>query len=256
MDKITSKNNKLVKDIKKLVTSSRARKQTGLFVLEGARLCFDVLNSVYKVETVLITENTYEKYAAQAEKLILISNSAYIINEEVSEKLSDTEKSQGIFCVCKLKNENCSIKGEKLIALDGVSDPSNLGAILRSAESLGIETVILYNSCDAFNPKALRASMGSTLRINIVEVESLEKALKKLKNYYKVYSTVPNSSAEDITKISFKSPSICVIGNEANGVEKNIIALSDKLITIKMKGRAESLNASAAAAITMWEMLR
>ena len=98
--------------------------------------------------------------------------------------------------------------------------------------------------------------MGGALRSEVMETESLEKTLLKLKSEYKIYSTVPDPNAEDITAIDFNGKTVCVIGNEANGVEENIKALSDALITIPMKGSAESLNAGVAAAITMWEMLR
>ena len=98
--------------------------------------------------------------------------------------------------------------------------------------------------------------MGSVLREKIFVVENLEETLLELRGAYKVYSAVPSRNAQKITSVDFSSPSICVIGNEANGVEENIKAVSDKLITIPMLGNAESLNASVAASIVMWEMLR
>ena len=98
--------------------------------------------------------------------------------------------------------------------------------------------------------------MGGVLRSEVAETESLEETLLELKGEYKIYSTVPDQSAEKITSLDLSGKVICVIGNEANGVEENIKALSDALITIPMKGNAESLNAGVAAAITMWEMLR
>ncbi len=256
MEKITSKNNDIVKDTKKLITSSKARVQNRAFVLEGARLCFDVLNSVYTVKTLFITEKFFEKYPLEISAMLERCDDSYLISEEVSKKLSDTENPQGIFAVCSMKDENAFSKSEKIIALDNVQDPSNVGAIIRTAEALGIESIIAYNCCDIYNPKVLRASMGSVLRENVYICSSLEETLKSLKGEYMIYSSVPDSSAKRITDIDFSKPSICVIGNEANGVEENIKALSDKLITIPMLGNAESLNASAAASIIMWEMLR
>ncbi len=255
MERITSRANQLVKDTKKLMTSSRERRKNSLFVLEGARLCFDVLNSVYKVKAVLITENAYGKYKENADALINLSEESYIISDEVAEKLSETENPQGVFAVCRMKTAT-PVFSEKMLALDNVQDPANIGAILRSAEALGIKTVIAYNCCDLYNPKTLRASMGGVLRSEVVETESLEETLDKFKGEYKIYSTVPDQSAEKITSLDFSGKVICVIGNEANGVEEDIKALSDALITIPMKGNAESLNAGVAAAITMWEMLR
>lgn len=256
LDIITSKNNQIIKDTKKLLSSSKYRAASLAFVLEGARLCFDVLNSVYKPKLLLVTEKTAEKYREKIKQLVDASDHAYYISEEVASKLSETENSQGIFIVCTMCSYENEVLGSKVIALDNVQDPSNVGAIIRTAEALGIESLILYNCCDVFNAKTLRASMGSTLRANIVQTKNLEETLQTLKGKYNVYSTVPSDHAEKITDIDFSKPSICVIGNEANGVEENIITLSDALITIPMLGRAESLNAGVAASITMWEMLR
>jgi TrmH family RNA methyltransferase len=256
MEKITSKNNDIIKDTKRLISSSKARAQCGAFVLEGARLCFDVLNSVYTVKTVFITEKLFEKYPLEAASLIDRAGASYLISEEVSDKLSDTENPQGIFAVCEINGEGNLPLGDKIIALDNVQDPANVGAIIRTAEALGISSIIAYNCCDIYNPKVLRASMGSVLRENIIICDNLEEYLKKLAAEYMIYSSVPDSSAKRITDIDFSKPSVCVIGNEANGVEENIKAASHKLITIPMLGNAESLNASAAASIIMWEMLR
>ena len=255
MERITSKANQLVKDTKKLMTSSRERKQNSLFVLEGARLCFDVLNSVYGIKTVLITDKAYEKYPESADKLIAKADEAYFISEDVSEKLGDTQTSQGIYAVCKMKKDGGAFS-DKMLALDCVQDPANIGAVFRTAEALGIKTVIIYNCCDIYNPKSLRASMGGVLRINTYETDNLEETLNMLKPEYKLYATVPDAQAKSIKDTDFSEKTVCVIGNEANGVEDNIKAVSDELITIPMAGNAESLNASAAAAITMWEMLR
>jgi TrmH family RNA methyltransferase len=256
LDNITSKNNQLIKDTKKLLTSSRARQDSFAFVLEGARLCFDVLNSVYRVKTFFITQSAYDKYSDKADKIIAIADSSYLISDDVAKKLSDTTATQGIFAVCQMQNDSQTIIGSKIIALDNVQDPSNVGAIIRTAEALGIDCIITYNCCDIYNSKTLRASMGSILRMNIVDTDNLEDTLLSLKSNYNIYSTVPDSSASKITDIDFSNNSICVIGNEANGVEDNIKNISNSLITIPMLGRAESLNASVAASITMWEMLR
>lgn len=257
MEKITSKNNQLVKDTKKLITSSRARQEKNAFVLEGARLCFDVLNSVYKVKCLLITQTAYDKYSDTADKIISIAQSAYFISDDIADKLSDTANCQGIFVVCEMKDKEKTEYSKKVIALDNVQDPANVGAVIRTAEALGISNIIAYNCCDIYNSKTLRASMGSVLRMNISLCDNLEKELLLLRSKgYKIYSTVPDRAAKPITEIDFSVPCVSIIGNEANGVERNIKAVSDALVTIPMMGRAESLNAGMAASIIMWEMLR
>lgn len=257
MEKITSKNNIIVKDTKKLFTSSKAREENRLFALEGARLCFDVLNSVYEPEALLYTESVYDRYKSEIDALAQKANKTYVIGEQVSEKLSETKSPQGVFLTVRMKDGGKMFSHGKIIALDNVQDPANVGAIVRSAEALGIDGIVTYNCCDVFNSKALRASMGSILRMNIVDVADLETTLVDMKSSgFKIYSTVPSSAATKITEVDFSHDTVSVIGNEANGVEDNIKKVSDSLITIPMLGRAESLNAGVAAAITMWEMLR
>ena len=259
MEKITGKNNDLIKNVKKLLSSSKQRKEQGLFVLEGARLVFDVLNSFYKVKYFLITEAALEKFSLKADEMINLSESSYIISDELAQKLSDTKNSQGVFAVCYMKATDDFVLKEngKLIALDNLQDPGNLGTIVRTAEALGIDGIIVGGGCDVYNPKVLRASMGSMLRINVTASDDLAKKLTELKSKgFTVYGTSPDSSAAPITEVDFSNGNVCVIGNEANGISDEVKNACDSLVTIPMLGRAESLNAAVAASITMWEMLR
>ena len=258
MEKITSKSNNLIKETAKLFTSRKARYENHQFALEGARLCFDAVSSGYEPDVLLFTEELQAKYPAEIEAAIASSKRACIISSEVASKLSETQTPQGVFAVCGMKPfAKMAEQGKKYIALDNLQDPANLGAILRTAEALGVSGAILYNCCDAYNPKALRAAMGSSLRLPLIISENLADDINSLKaNGFSVYATVPDSDAMDITKIDFPASSICVIGNEGNGISAEVKAASSALVTINMLGRAESLNASMAGAIAMWEMLR
>lgn len=259
MEKITGKNNELIKGVKKLLSSSKERNAQGVFVLEGARLVFDVLNSRYEVKFFLITENALSKYTDKAEFMISKSEKSYMISEDISAKLSDTKNSQGVFAVCKMSPEKEMEMnlGGKYIMLDHIQDPSNLGAIVRTAEALGTDGVIVSGGCDIYNPKSLRAAMGSMLRVNIKQIDNATAFLENAgKIGLSLFATVPDSSAAKITGADFSGGAICIIGNEANGVSEELLNLCDEKITIPMLGKAESLNASVAAAITMWEMLR
>lgn len=259
MEKITGKNNDLIKGVKKLLSSSKERKSQAVFVLEGARLVFDVLHSFCEVKTFLITSQAYEKYKKSADSLIERSEKSYIITDEISDKLSDTQNSQGVFAVCKMPVVDAGqIKADgRYIALDNIQDPGNLGAIVRTAEALGIDGIFVGGGCDIYNPKALRASMGSMLRMKICNTDHFSAYLENLKKLgLSVYGTVPDSRADKITDIDFSKGGVCVIGNEANGISDAVKNICTRLITIPMQGRAESLNASVAASITMWEMLR
>lgn len=258
MEKITGKNNDIIKGVKKLFTSSKLRREQGLFVLEGARLVFDVLNSFYEVKYFLITEKSFERYEEDAKCLADISEKAYLISDDIADRLSDTQSTQGIFAVCKMKNEDVKIDlNGKYIALDNVQDPGNLGTIIRTADALGIDGIITGGGCDVFNPKVLRSSMGSVLRMKIKHSQSLASSLDDLrKSGMAVFGTSPDANAEKITDVNFSGGCACVIGNEANGISDEVKESCSEIITIPMQGRAESLNASIAAAVVMWEMLR
>lgn len=257
MDIISSKNNNVIKQAKKLLTSAKARRDSQLFVLEGARLCFDVLCSDYSVDTLLITQHIMDKYPDQSAQLADTADHCYLITDDVAQKLGDTTTSQGIFLLCRMVARANDSYGSRVIVLDNVQDPSNVGAIIRTAEALGIDTAVIGGGCDIYNPKALRASMGSALRLSIVESRDLVSTLSELQDEgYSTYATVPDSSAQSITSLDLGDRVACVIGNEANGVSQPVMDVCDARITIPMLGRAESLNASVAASITMWEMMR
>ena len=235
MEKITGKNNEIIKGVKKLFTSSKERRAQGLFVLEGARLVFDVLNSFYEVEIFLITESANERYFEKSVLMQKKSKASYFISDTLSQKLSETKNSQGIFAVCKMKNDNNALQnGKKYIATDNLQDPGNLGTVIRTAEALGIGGVIVGGGC-----------------LSLVPILNQAKSLK-----IKTYATSPDTSAKKINEIDFSASCLCIIGNEANGVSDEVMAMCDEKITIPMPGRAESLNAHVAAAITMWEMQR
>lgn len=256
---ITSRNNEKIKYVNKLVKNSRERKENGLFVCEGLRLCRDAVLSGYEVREAYLTEAAIAKYGEKAQEIADCAERVYLITDEVADKLSDTVNSQGVFCVVKMKKqeENGIRYNNIYIALDNVQNPQNLGAAARTAEALGIDGVIVYSGCDRYNPKALRASMGSLLRVNMVETDDLVSLISEAReNGMFTFVTVPDSDAQDVTSLSFDGGALAVIGNEGNGVSQEVQTAAQNRVTIKMKGSAESLNASAAAVITMWEMMR
>jgi TrmH family RNA methyltransferase len=172
-------------------------------------------------------------------------------------KISDTTSPQGIIALSEIHDnntDNINPKG-RYVALENVADPSNLGAISRTCEALGVSGIILTSGgCDPYSPKSIRASMGTLLRMPIIILDDFSKDLcnKGLISY----SCVVDSDALPISDVDFKDGSIVIIGNEANGITDETKAKSDYRITIPMSGRAESLNASVAAAISIWEMMK
>lgn len=255
---ITAKNNPKIKDVKSLLTSSKERKSQGLFVLEGVRLCFDAAKSGCEIVSAFCTENCAEKYPQEINGLRENCENFYTVSVDVLKSISDTVTPQGVVCTVKMrKNDFEYAEGKRYIALDTIQNPDNLGAISRTAEALGIDGLVIFGGCDIYNPKAQRASMGSLLRLPVKLTDNLENELEICeKKGIMTYATVPDRTAQSITEVDFSKGALCVIGNEGNGVSQEIIDLCDEKITIKMLGRAESLNAAAAASITMWELVK
>ena len=245
----------------KLREKDSFRKSEGLFFIEGARLCADAALSSVKIKELYVTESATLKYSEYVRLAENVAERSFLVSEEVAEKLSDTKNPQGVFCICKMLDKNTNIGkikyNGKYIALENVSNPSNFGAVVRTAEAVGLDGVIVSGGCDIYNPKSQRAAMGSLFRLNIVEVDDLPAFLKSLaENGMSVYAGVPDSDAEKITEVDMKNGVVTIIGNEGNGISDATKQASTKLVTIPMKGRAESLNAAAAASIMIWEMMR
>lgn len=255
---ITAKNNPKIKDIKALLTSSKERKNSELFVLEGVRLCCDAVKSGCEITSVFCTEICAEKYADSINELKSACSDFYFVSEDVLKSISDTVTPQGVVCAVKMRSNDFEYEsGKRYIALDTIQNPDNLGAISRTAEAFGIDGMIICGGCDIYNPKALRASMGALFRLPVKVCKNLKDEIALCKNVgIMSFATVPDRDAYDITKTDFGKGALCIIGNEGNGVSKDIIDACDEKITIKMQGRAESLNAAAAASITMWELVK
>ena len=157
----------------------------------------------------------------------------------------------------KGKNANDIDYNENLfLVLDDIQDPGNMGTILRTADSLNFKQIIVSKDCaDIYNPKVVRSTMGAIFRINIIESDDLVKTIKEMKKHkIKILSTSLQTD-KTMYNVSYDKTAI-VIGNEANGVEKEIIDLTDEKIKIPMPGKTESLNASVATAVILYEAMR
>ena len=254
---ISSKENSLVKQIIGLQTSAKSRRENGLFVLEGLRICLDAMENSVHFDKLIISEAVKEKLSSEIETLSQNADECYVFSENLFKKISDTNTPQGIIAVAKIpdKKDFKIDRQGRYVALENLSDPSNLGAVSRTAEALGVSGIILSDdSCDPYSPKVLRASMGTLLRMPLIILDDFSSEISNLG--LRVYSCVVDSSAKKITDIDFSSGCVVVIGNEANGITEQTKAVSDECITIPMLGKAESLNAATAAAIAMWEMLK
>lgn len=261
MEKITSRLNGRVKAAAALVASAAARRAEGLFVLEGARLCADAGETGVLIRQLFLTEEALGRYPGEAAFLLEKAEAAFLITEEISRRLGDTQTPQGIFCVCEVldkpPSDDTIEKNGSYIAIENIQDPANLGAIARTAEALGVSGLLVSGGCDVYSPKAQRAAMGALLRLPVLRADSMEGALRPCRALgMRIYASTPRADALPVAQAGLGPRTVCVVGNEGAGVTRETMALCDALVTIPMLGRAESLNASAAAAILMWEMMR
>lgn len=261
MDILSAKNNEKVKLAVSIRDSAKARRENGMFFLEGARLCSDAAESGTEIFRTFLSRRAAEKYPQRCERIISASQEVYEISAEVASRLSDTQNTQEIFCLCRMAKDG--MKKNKLRAdgkyllLENVQDPSNLGAISRTAEALGADGLIICGGCDIYNPKALRASMGSALRLNIISREDAAEAVEEANGVGMLtLASTPDRDSEKINEVDMTSGVVCVVGNEGNGVTERTMNACSKKVTIPMGGRAESLNAATAAAILIWEMVK
>ena len=250
---ITSVKNETVKECKALLQRSK-RKQKGLFIIEGKKMLQEALLSGQKVPTVFVREG--ESLPSELTELLKKQNAQ--IHEaapHVIEVLTETESPQGVVAVCAMPQREQRMPEGSCLLLDGVSDPGNMGTIIRTADAMGLDTLLLSGCVDIYNPKVVRSTMGSLFRQNIRQVEDSAKAMEELKAQgYQVYASVLDRQAKSICERPLAGKVCVVIGNEAKGVSPQAIAASSGTVFIDMAGGAESLNAAVAASIFLWEM--
>ena len=255
---LQSRTNEKIKEYCKLTSSAKYRRARAQFTLEGLRLCADAAQSGCKIVTLFLTADAVEKGGERLEILLKNAQKIFTVTEEVAAKLSDTVSPQGVFAVLEMLPETMfsARKGGKYVVLDSVQNPQNLGAIARTAEAFGVSGLFVGGGCDRYNPKALRASMGSLLRLPVFETENLAAAVQEIGKIVPTFATVPDSTAESICTQDFSGGAAAVIGNEGNGISEAVLSAVQKRVTIPMRGNAESLNAAAAATVTIWEMMK
>lgn len=233
---IKSRQNELIKEIAKL-SSSSTRKENGKFKVDGFHMFEMAKDSGQLLEVFSLKEiKGLDKNIDQ-----------YIVTPEIMEKISSNKSPQGIVSICKIKDE-LEIKSNRVLYLDDVSDPGNLGTILRTALAFGFSDVILSrNCCSIYNEKVLQASQGAIFSLNIVNDKKL---LELKKSGYSILATEIKGSLS-LKDVSKNNKIVLVLGNEAHGVSESILKLSDKRIRIDIQN-IESLNVAIAGAIAMY----
>lgn len=251
---ISSRENPLIKETAALVSDKKARKKSGLFVVEGARLCSEACKSGAKVLRLFVTEDAEKKYPEYLSALLSEAKEVYNISESVAEKISDTKTPQGVFAVCETDEKSVDLsKNGIFVLLSNLQDPGNIGTILRTCEAMGVNGVFLCGCADCFSPKVLRGTMGCIFRLSIKVFSETAEALELLKkNNITTYASALAENALLLPKVKFSEKSCVLIGNEGNGLDKEIIDACDEVVMIPMPGKAESLNAASAAAIMIY----
>lgn len=250
---ITSRENPLVKRCRRLQSSGRARREEGLFLAEGVRLCREALDAGVTAASLLATPGALAKnpWLGQRGEVLEIS-------PEVAAAISDTKSPQGVFCLCRMPEPRPFVarpEGRYLL-LDGLQDPGNLGTILRGAEAFGITALILGKGCpDRFSPKVLRSTMGSVFRQPAFPVEDLPGTIRQLAAAgVPVWAAMLDPGARTVRELPDTGGFGVVIGNEGSGVSKEAADCCSGRVYIPIAPRTESLNAAAAATIIMWEL--
>ncbi len=256
---LTSRGNRIIKEYRRLNSDAKYRRQSGLFVAEGARLCEDAVRSGVVMETALITARARAQYPQITAAVESAALQAFEISDSMADYLSDTETPQGVFGICRIPAFEGLLKtGGRYAAFEQIQDPGNLGTMIRTAEAFGLDGVLLSSGCcDPYSPKVLRSSMGGVFRLPLIPVGNLAAYLPSLhENGICSYACVVDNDAMAVQTVEFQGGTVCVIGNEGNGLLPETVDACLKRITIPMAGRAESLNASMAAGIVFWEMVR
>lgn len=254
---ITSKDNESIKHIRKL-KDKKYRDEFNEYIVEGVKLIREAIMENCNIKTIVVCDNCNQMDKIDQDLLYDIAKyNCIYVDEKVFSSITDVQKPQGILAVLEKKNkEGIDFSEDIIIALDDVQDPGNIGTILRSIDSSGLKQIILSKrSADVYNPKVVRSTMGAIFRLNIVETDNIVSTLKNIKKHkFQIVSSALDAE-KLIYDIDYKKK-VIVIGNEANGISKEVMDLSDIKVKIPMIGKTESLNAAVASSIILYEYVR
>lgn len=252
MDIISSTQNKRVRYVKSLQAKPRFRRSERKLVLEGDRLIADALLAQGKPNIALYSPERadYDLIAHIQER----ECSLLPVSESVLQHVSDTQQAPGLLAVFQLPRPPMPTFPERILILDGVREPGNLGTILRTAAAAGLDLAILAPDCvDPYNPKAVRAGMGAHFRLPLVESSWNE--ISRYCRELAVYVAMPSAS-KSYTEVNWRESWAFIVGNEAQGISEQALELARYPISIPMLGGTESINVASAAAVILFEAQR
>lgn len=239
-----------VKQLRALTSRSQRHKQQ-LFLAEGDHLTGEAIQEGI-VKSLLLMEGKQNKFS----HYLSLGLSVYLLPDRTFLQIADTKTPQGVIALCGLPNlSSINNLGKRVVALNAVQDPGNVGTILRSLEAAGFTGLLLDSICaDPFSPKALRASMGSALRIPVCQVDALETALQSMEGYVTIAAAL---NGEPFYQRDKSIDKICLlIGSEGGGLSNNLMQMATLKLKLPLHGRAESLNAAVAASVMMYDFVR
>ena len=242
---ITSLENERIKNYIKL-KDKKYRKKTNTFIVEGLHLVLEAYKSGNLLELII-----------EKDEVLPISVPTIYVTSEIINKISDLDTPVHVLGLCKMNNSK-EIVGNKILMLDGIQDPGNLGTIIRSSVAFGVSTIVLgNNTVDLFNSKVMRATQGMIFYINIISADLKDIILSLKSKEIPIYGTKVEYG-EDVRSFSQKDKTSygLVVGNEGNGVSSEVLDLCDKYIYIDMDSRVESLNVGVATSIILYELNR
>lgn len=258
MQVISSKENEFIKHIKKL-KEKKYRDISKEYVIEGIKLIKEAIEEKVNIKQIVICDNCENSSIIPKELMYEIAKYECIyVTEKIFKSITGVDTPQGILAIIEINNKDTQINYEEdiIVALDDIQDPGNLGTILRTVDSIGLSQILVSKgTADCYNPKVVRSTMGAIFRVKIIECDDLEKTLKEIKKHkfeLVVTSLQTNNSIYDINY----DKKVIIIGNEANGVKQSIQDIADKKVKIPMMGKTESLNASVATGIILYEYVR
>ena len=241
MEIIRSRQNELIKRVTALASDGRARQAAGEFVCAGEKLLGEAMSSGAEITCVLSAEP-------------LEGLPCRLVTPELLRAVSPLQNSPGPVFTVRMRAIPPGDALHRVIVLENVQDPGNVGTVLRTADALGMDLAVLCGACaDPYNPKTVRASMGAVFRQPVVKTEAA--ALPGLLGGLPLYGAALSADARDIRELP-KTDLAVAVGNEGKGLTAELLALCTGLAVIPMRPAAESLNAGVAAAIAMWEMVR
>ena len=243
--RITSRKNPLLQQVKKLLSSKKAREEAGLFAADGTKLLEEAVKYYAGLDTVILSDGV-QANVPDAVRVIRVPG-------DVMESISPMSSPQGALFLCRLPEKKDFSPVPGMLLLDGIQDPGNIGTILRTADALDIPVVLLEGCADPYSHKVVRASMGAVFRTDVMisDWETVKKACGETN--IPVAVTALSTRAKDLRQAELKKMAV-VIGSEGQGVRKEILESADAELIIPMNAHCESLNAAVAATIVMWQM--